>query len=407
MKGKYLSVLIALCGLASASTGICINTGGLFYKPIASDLNVGIGAVSLTMTILTVASSFTALIVPRILKEKTLKPIILTSMVLIAAGTFLMAIAHSTWVLYIASVLRGLGSGMTSFVLVTSILNNWYYKQHGLITSIALSFSGIPGVILSPILTSLINSQGWRFAMMTVAALVVVMMLPGVLWGVTIRPETQSLEPYGYADFLKEKEKGNIRVIRTDQSDFSYLTKEFFLAVMFMILVCIAAPFPNYMPAFAESVNLASITGIILSVTLAGNILSKIFFGMICDRFGARISIVMFAGISLTALLVLLWHGNAFAVLAAALLFNFTAANSSVGVSIITSDLFGEANYSKAYPMLSFIGSYAMAFSSALIGFLYDAAGSYTPVLMLVVVIQALVIAVTLLAYQTKHAVSS
>ncbi|MBR2811276.1 MAG: MFS transporter, partial [Solobacterium sp.] len=118
MKGKYLSVLIALCGLASASTGICINTGGLFYKPIASDLNVGIGAVSLTMTILTVASSFTALIVPRILKEKTLKPIILTSMVLIAAGTFLMAIAHSTWVLYIASVLRGLGSGMTSFVLV-------------------------------------------------------------------------------------------------------------------------------------------------------------------------------------------------------------------------------------------------------------------------------------------------
>ncbi len=401
MKGKYLTVLIALCGIASAAVGICMNTAGLFYKPIAADLGVGIGSVSLTMTILTIASSFTALFVPKVLKEGLLKWIIITSAALMGGGTFLMALAKTPWTLYIASIIRGLGSGMGSFVLVTSILNNWYYKSHGLITSIALSFSGIPGVILSPIITSLINSSGWRAAMIVVAVLIILLTLPAILLNVTVRPQTQGMVPYGYEEFLAEKEKGNIRVVAAGDNDFSYRTKEFRLAVLFVIAVMLVASLPNYLPAYAEASGLASISGIILSMTLAGNIVSKVFFGVIADKFSAKISIVLFAFICIVSIIPLYLHNSTMLVLIAALTYNFTAANSSVGVSILTSDLFGEGNYSKAYPMLSFIGSYALAFSSAAIGFIYDLSGSYNIIFIAILLIQAFVIAITILSYRS------
>ena len=403
MKGKYLLVLISLCGLASGALGVCMNTLGLFYKPIAEDLGVGIGSVSLTMTILTIASSFTALIAPKMLKEKVVNIALLVATILLGGGTFLMAVSSSTLGLYAGSVMRGLGSGMAGFVLVTSIINRWYYKSHGLITSIAVAFSGIPGVILSPILSSIINNSGWRTAMMVSAALIVIFCLPAVFI-VTVSPQTQGLDPYGYEEFLREKEKGNIRTISAEGEFFSYKDKEFFLAVMFVIAVCLVACLPNYLPAYAESLNMTSISGIILSVALAGNICSKILFGIISDKLSAKMAIMAYACICTVALIPLILHGNPLFILIAAFSYNFTAANSSVGISIITSDLFGESNYSKVYPMLSFIGSYAMAFSSAMIGFMFDIFGSYTPILVAIMVLQISIVLITFNAYRLKKA---
>ncbi len=403
MKGKYLLVFVSLCCLASAAVGICMNTAGLFYKPIAEDLGVGIGSVSLTMTILTIASSFTALLAPKILKEKVVKIAILVATILMGGGTFLMSVSSSTLGLYAGSVMRGLGSGMTGFVLVTSIINRWYYKSHGVITSIAVAFSGIPGVILSPILTSIINNSGWRSAMMVSAVLIVLLCLPS-LFVLTVSPQTQGLDPYGYEDFLKEKEKGNIRTISAEGEFFSYKDKEFILAVLFVICVCLVASLPNYLPAYAESLGLTSISGIILSVALAGNICSKVFFGIISDKLSAKIAIITYACICIVALIPLILHGNPLFILIAAFSYNFTASNSSVGISIITSDLFGESNYSKVYPMLSFIGSYALAFASAMIGFMYDLFGSYSPVLIAIMVLQICIVFITFNAYRLKKA---
>jgi len=403
MKGKYLLVFISLCGLASGALGICMNTAGLFYKPIAEELGVGIGSVSLTMTIFTIASSFTALIAPKVLKEKIVKIAILVSTILLGGGTFLMSVSSSVLGLYVGSVMRGLGAGMVGFVLITSIINRWYYKSHGLITSIAVAFSGIPGVILSPILSSIINTSGWRTAMMVSAVLIVIVCLPAVFL-VTVSPQTQGLEPYGYEEFLREKEKGNIRTISAEGEFFSYKDKEFILAVLFVIAVCLAASLPNYMPAYAESLKMTSISGIILSVTLAGNICSKILFGIVSDKLSAKVAIMTYACICTLSLVLLILHGNPLLILIAAFSYNFTAANSSVGISIITSDLFGESNYSKVYPMLSFIGSYAMAFSSASIGYMFDIFGSFVPVLVAIMVIQISIVLITFNAYRLKKA---
>ena len=38
LKGKYLMVLIAVCGIAAASMGMLTNVSGLFFTPISEEL---------------------------------------------------------------------------------------------------------------------------------------------------------------------------------------------------------------------------------------------------------------------------------------------------------------------------------------------------------------------------------
>ena len=50
-KGKYLMVLVSMCGLIAVSLGLLVNVSGLFFAPIAEELGVGRGEVSMTLTI--------------------------------------------------------------------------------------------------------------------------------------------------------------------------------------------------------------------------------------------------------------------------------------------------------------------------------------------------------------------
>ena len=81
-------------------------------------------------------------------------------------------------VLMILNGIRGFASGLIGTVTVTVMINYWFNKNNGLMTSIAMGFSGLAAALLSPFLTGIITSSGWRTGYMTVAALTVLFNLP-------------------------------------------------------------------------------------------------------------------------------------------------------------------------------------------------------------------------------------
>ena len=143
MKSRHIFVLIAMCGLAAASIGVSVNTAGGFYAPIAESLQAGRGSVAMMITIMSLTASVTAMFLPKILKESTLKLIILTATVLLVGATYLISFSSSLSMIYILSLLRGVGDGMINFVLVTMIVNYWFYARRGLFTSLVMAFSGV------------------------------------------------------------------------------------------------------------------------------------------------------------------------------------------------------------------------------------------------------------------------
>ncbi|MBQ9823822.1 MAG: MFS transporter [Solobacterium sp.] len=406
----YVFVMLGMCGLVGAAVGVCMGTAGLFYSHIAADLNVSSGSVSMMYTITALSGAFAGLLIPVILRnEKMLKPLIITASALVCGGTFLLSTASGLWLMYLYSVIRGVGSGMLSFVLATAVINNWFYARNGLMVSIAMAFSGLPGVLLSNIITNVIVSQGWRFGYMFVAAVMLAFCAPGILLPFTLRPQASGLEPYGYEDYLKYREANRDKVVfSASNGHVDPFSIEMISLVVFTVLVCIIAAMLQHLPNFALSLGFTAGVGALMSsMASTTNILSKLMFGALTDKLGAHKTSALCAVINVIAVVMMLTVHTQFTMILGAFLFGFTFANSSSAMSILTRETFGMENYTKVYPLIAFTGSASNALGVTLLGMLYDATGSYYVTLIMCLIMQALIILLVLNLLRRKKAAVS
>lgn len=396
---SYLSVMLAMCGLVGLSIGVCMGTAGLFYSHIASDLNISSGSVSLMYTITTFASAFSGLLVPVILKNpKMLKPLIFTGVALCTGGTFLLSLAGNVWLMYLISILRGIGSGMLSFVLATTVINNWFYARNGLMVSIAMAFSGLPGVLLSNIITNVILSRGWRFGYVFVTIVMLVFAAPAIFLPVKMRPEETGLQPYGYEDYLKYREENKEKVVfQASHTGPDFLSIEMISLVLFTVFVCIMAGMLQHLPSFALSLGFTAAIGAYMSSAAStANIVSKLMYGVLTDKIGVYKTTILCACINIVAVVLLITVHTPVLMVLASFLYGFTFANSSTAMSVLTRETFGMQNYTKVYPVISFAGSASNAFGVTLLGMMYDASGSYFVTFIMGLIMQACAILLTL-----------
>jgi MFS family permease len=75
--------------------------------------------------------------------------------------------------------------------------------------------------------------------------------------------------------------------------------------------------------------------------------------------------------------LILLNLGGEGALLASGFLFGTSFSIGSLGISLLTRHLYGDAQYSSAYSTISLITSFASALGVTIAGFLFDITGSY------------------------------
>ena len=368
-----------MCGLAAASIGVTMNTAGVFFAPMAESLGIGRGSAALSITITAITASVMAMTVPKIVTESNLKLIIIIATVLLAGSCVLISMSSSIWMIYSLSVIRGVGDGMINFVLITMIINYWFFARRGLFTSIVMATSGVPGVVLSPLFTSIISQSGWRQGFVWTGICTLVCCLPAILLPLTIRPETAGVQPYGYEEYLQAKDEGRTSTIENSHTKFNFFSAKFLLAVIITAAASIISAVPSHLPGYAVSIGKAAEVGaLMLSFSMAFNIISKLCFGVLNDRFGASKSILAMALINICGILLLLFVHQDIAMYLGSGLLATTFAIGAVGIAMLSGYLFGMEYYATAYPVLSFIGGIANAAAATLVGTLYDVTGTYS-----------------------------
>ncbi|MDO5110088.1 MAG: MFS transporter [Erysipelotrichaceae bacterium] len=403
----YLFTMLGMCGTVGAAVGVCMGTAGLFYSHIANDLSISSGSVSMMYTITALSSAFSGLLIPLILKkENMLKPLIIGASILSCGGTFLLSTASNIWLLYIYSVIRGVGAGMLSFVLATSVINNWFYARNGLMVSIAMAFSGLPGVLLSNIITNVILASGWRFGYVFVTIVMLVFCAPAILLPIRLRPQSIGMEPYGYEDYLKYREANKDKVVfQASNGQFNPFSIEMISLLLFTIFVCIIAGMLQHLPSFALSLGFtASIGALMSSMASTANIVSKLMYGVLTDKIGSHKTSVFCALINFAAVIMMMLIHTPVTMIAGAFMFGFSFANSATAMSVLTRETFGMENYTRVYPIIAFTGSTSNALGVTLLGMLYDATGSYYTNLILTLILQGSVILITLNLLRRKKA---
>ena len=384
MKNKsQFSVLVVCCCIVAASIGMLTNSAGVFFTPIAEDLGVGKGAVSMSLTLANIAYAFGGLMTVKVIHENNFKKMVFLFGTVYAISTALLSIAQSVFLLYVFSLIRGASTGIAGMVLVTILINNHYKEGVGFATSIALGFSGIAGALLSLVFSWMIGIAGWRLTYVVEGILAFLLYLPCIVGSVSLNNRIKE-------DAVESKD--------TTASTTGVVPLPIFVLVCaYTFLVASVTALPQHFPSLAST---AAVGSLMVSVTMVMNTAGKIILGAISDKIGAEKALKGYGVLVVIGLIVLVsFKSHPIFSIFGAVLVGLVYAMAAVGPVLLSQNLFRES-YNAYYPKVSLVGTISNALFTTAVGFVYDIANSYDPALWLAALFA--IVAIGTLVYANK-----
>ena len=401
---RHWVVVAVCCGLYSAAIGLTMNCMGVFYTPLADSFGVGRGDVAVLSTLLNLTCGFCAPLAVRLIDRFGLKPVLLLGSFCVAGGVAAMSLANGVGVLYCAAPVVGLGAALIGPVPITALLANWFKLKYGLATGIALSFSGVSGALLSPLFNSIIASAGWRTAFLVMGGIAAVITVPGILFGISAKPEDRGLWAYGATGPAARKEEDLSRYAGTRKQ--KLLTATFAGCAVFITGMSMVTGFNGHFPGYAGEMGLAASSGaLMMSAAMVANILGKLILGVIADKLGETKSCLIMFALHLLAMTLLTVLPVSPAAVYYGLAFCYGAIYSvvAVGVPMIVRGIYGVERYPAVYSMLTLVQNVGTAAMIAAVGYIYDFTGTYRVATGICVVLSGLSLAAMLFVAKRKE----
>ncbi len=403
-KARYLAVLLSTCGILCTSIGMITNVAGLFFEPIAEELSVGRGAVSMTLTICNILFALGGFVAPRLLSRLRLNRLILIGTGVIVGATVLLSLSGSLRSLYFLNAVRGFAAGTLGFVLVTMIVNHWFHEKTAFAIGIVMASSGLIGAVLSPALSFVVQRAGWRVGYLAVSLIMLLLNLPAYFFIPSIDPRTRGYLPYGEkaaeGDISDKGDEGNTRMAEPGL---------FALATVFLYAVCgtSCTGLPQHFPGIAAHYALsASVGALMLSAALLVNTGGKLLLGWMIDCMGTVVSTALYIGGSIAAILGLMIFRNPEMIVFAAALYGLIYSLGTVALVSMTKDIFGIDNYEKVYPIMSLGSALSNSVFASVIGFQYDYSGGYNVSFFMLIILLIVALCSMILNYFGKAAKS-
>lgn len=399
---KHWLVLTAIMLMCGSSIGLIVNSNGVFYTPMATDLGILRGTVSLHGTFVSMATAFASLTVSSVVDRFGWKKTLFFGVFCGFLGTFLMAFAKNILLIYVFGIIRGVGSAFYSMVPMTMIVNKWFQEKKGLAVGLSAGTSGVIGALAAPILASLIETNDWRYAFIIMSIFVVILALPILLIPYTYEPRDEGLLPYGF----KKPEKSS-KPLRQPSLENNRSTKIVFAALMLIGFLNTTTVFTSqHFPGYGESVGLSPETAsFMLSAAMIGNLSGKFAFGALSELIGTvKTSLGMFV-ISIISTLMLIFLIHPVTLIIGSLLFGFLFSIGGVALPLLSTEFFDPVTGVKVYARVNFIASMGAAISVTLVGFIYDFTGSFIPAFVMGLVFNVINI-IAILVAQKYHASS-
>lgn len=370
-------VLIGCCFLQACGLGLVLNSAGVFFVPVCNDLGFSQGDISKYLTFYSWATCVGMLLVARLFPriDVRISMSICTAAVAIALG--LMSVYTEVWQWYASGIVFGL-AGSFLFVVPTPILiGNWFDKHEGVAVGMAMAFSGIGAAIFSPLLTWFIAEMGWRTTYLIAAIIMAVAILPWTLFVFRFSPQRIGLEPYGHTGKVDPAEEAeHIPGIPWKKA---LPTLSFIALFLFAGLCSFYGAYNSQLPNFAVNIGETAMFGAtLISVSMVGNVVSKILSGYLIDAIGATSATIIQAIIVGVSMLIFALLHEPFMLYIAAFAFGFQNSLVSVSVPLLIKSSFGSKSYTEIFAFVRLGTGILGGIGVIVVSASYDAFGDYT-----------------------------
>lgn len=403
----YGWVLVATLGITETiSWGILYYSFAVFLPVMQDDLGWSRGEMSGAFALATLLSGVFAVPVGRWLDVHG-------GRWLMTAGSIAGAVLVLAWSrvgsleqFYVIWALIGIIMATVLYEPAFAVVTAWFERQRARALTAVTLMAGFASTIFLPFENWLIELQGWRPALVTLALILAVTTIPPHALLLRRRPEDLGLHPDGskapvsHPVTAGRSAPTSLWTVLRDPA-FRYLVIVFSLTslVAFGVHIHLLAFLLDrgFDPAFA-----ATATGLVGAMQVLG----RVILGLAGDRVSPKVSAAVILGLQPVALIILLLVPGTFGVFAAVAFFGAAKGAVTLIRPSYVASLYGRERYASIAGVLAAFVIGANALGPIVTGAAYDVSGSYSPILWVFVGVSAVAAGASLLIQRADQSIT-
>ncbi|MEO0411679.1 MAG: MFS transporter [Pseudomonadota bacterium] len=259
----------------------------------------------------------------------------------------------------------------------TRAISEWFYARRGLALGIALMGSGVAAFFLPPLTNALIESLGWRKTYMALAAMIFLIGVPTLLWGLRTAPQ------WVLDDGAKARGGMSAQFGFTLGAALRSYRFWVIAAAFSFISLGVAGIISNLVPLLIDRGFTPKLAAGFAAIIGASVILGRLVVGALLDRFwGPAIAFVLMALPAASCLLLASADLPLALTAAAVFVVGFAAGAEFDIIAYFVTRYFGLKNYGKIYGVIYTIFFLGAGLAPMIFARVYDKAQSYNPILL-------------------------
>ncbi|WP_285020965.1 MFS transporter [Novosphingobium sp. fls2-241-R2A-195] len=368
-------VVAAMVGVALGLSPIPFYTIGMLAPQLSAEFGWSFAALMASITVqsgvVMIASPLAGIAIDRF----GARPVALVSLPLFGLSFMSLALSNGSLTLYYAQwvIMAVLGVGTLSATW-TRVVTQWFDKWRGMALGLASCGTGITGFIIKPLCAHLIETHGWRTAVVVVGCLPIVVGVPVValLFREMARGDAAPDKPLEAAE---EVVQSGLTLAEAARDRRLWIMAGAFLFIAFAL----TAPTPNLENILKTRAFTLPQIGEITAAFGLSVIAGRLIGGWLLDRFWAPlIALVILAFPALGCWLLTSSALSPLIATLAVISLGFGAGFEFDLLAYLISRFFGQRHYGAIYGCFYAVIAFAGGMGPVVFGYVFDRIGDYT-----------------------------
>ena len=373
--------------VAFLSTGLTIGTSQYAFGEFAGPLREAFGwsqtALNLSLS-LAVVSGLVAPFAGRALDRWGARPVMVVSLLLVAAGFLLRPLITSLWHWYLFSALVYAGFPGATVLPAGKLVGLWFPATRGRVMGAVTAGNNAGGLTMPALAAALIAAGGWQWGYLAFGILLLLLALAALL---IVREDEALVSREMHRTRRGEAARESRRLMGSGISLRQALrTRSFWLILcgLFGATFTYQGVLTQLRQHFAEQGFAPALATTGLAVIAAMGIGSKLAFGRASERWTARRSCVVSVGLQTVGLVIMALAPSAPAMWCGIFVFGLGFGGLGALLVLIVQEAFGMKEFGSIQGAVQVAMTGSMAAAPLLAGWIHDRTGSFSAAFLII-----------------------